>query len=46
MDAVNMPLLWDRQAAARFGWAYFDVTSFAAYGHETALVPSLLLGCK
>ncbi|KAK9802787.1 hypothetical protein WJX73_004528 [Symbiochloris irregularis] len=46
MDAVNMPLLWDRQASAQFNWAHFDVTSYAPYGHETVLVPSLLLGCK
>lgn len=44
MDAVNTPLLWDRQATARFNFAYFDVTSYAPYGHETALIPSLLLG--
>ena len=44
MDAVNTPLLWDRQAAASFNWAHFDVTSYAPYAHETALIPSLLLG--
>ena len=44
MDAVNTPLLWDRQAAACFNWASFEVTSYAPYAHETALVPSLLLG--
>ena len=40
VDHIHAPLLWDERKLGRFNWAWHDVTTFAAYECEAALIGS------
>ncbi|KAL7753925.1 Origin recognition complex subunit 2 [Sorochytrium milnesiophthora] len=42
-DHINCALLWDGIKAARYHWAWHDVTTFEAYSAETSLENSVMV---